>query len=63
MPAVSVHHTATTDAAWDADVQVGKLGDDYTEADLKAQSAAWLEWGAHPDGWISLVHGEIVCRA
>lgn len=34
-----------------------------TEADLKAQSAAWLEWGAHPDGWISLVHGEIVCRA
>ncbi len=33
-----------------------------TEEELKALSAAWLEWGAHPDGWISLVHGEIVCR-
>ncbi|MBS2964336.1 methyltransferase domain-containing protein [Actinocrinis puniceicyclus] len=33
------------------------------EQDLRAQSAAWLEWGAHPDGFISLVHGEILCRA
>lgn len=47
MPAVSVHHTATTDAAWDADVQVGKLGDDYTEADLKAEFA-WVPDGADP---------------
>jgi HK97 family phage prohead protease len=41
MPAVSVHHTATTDTAWDAAAQVGKLGDDYTEADLKAEFA-WV---------------------
>jgi ubiquinone/menaquinone biosynthesis C-methylase UbiE len=34
-----------------------------TEEELEAHSAAWLEWSAHPDGWISLVHGEILCRA
>lgn len=32
------------------------------EADLEAQCAAWLDWAARPDGWISLVHGEIICR-
>jgi HK97 family phage prohead protease len=47
MPAVSVHHTATTDAAWDANAQVGKLGDDYTTADLKAEFA-WVPDGADP---------------
>lgn len=34
-----------------------------TEEELKALSAAWLEWAAHPDGWISVAHGEILCRA
>lgn len=34
-----------------------------TEAELEALSASWLEWGAHPDGWFSIVHGEILCRA
>jgi SAM-dependent methyltransferase len=33
-----------------------------TEADLQRISAAWQRWAADPDGWISLLHGEILCR-
>ena len=32
-------------------------------ADLTAISAAWQAWAAHPDGWIALLHGEILARA
>jgi ubiquinone/menaquinone biosynthesis C-methylase UbiE len=31
--------------------------------DLARIAAAWREWAADEDAWISLVHGEIVCRA
>ncbi|HEV2343701.1 MAG TPA: methyltransferase domain-containing protein [Actinocrinis sp.] len=34
-----------------------------TEADLHALSKGWLAWGADPDGWLSIAHGEILCRA
>jgi len=34
-----------------------------TEEELDALSAGWLAWGAHPDGWLSIPHGEILCRA
>jgi SAM-dependent methyltransferase len=31
-----------------------------TRADLQAISAAWEQWAADPDGWISVLHGEIL---
>ena len=34
-----------------------------TEEDLQRISAAWQTWAAHPDGWLSLLHGELICRA
>jgi hypothetical protein len=34
-----------------------------TRGDLEAISAAWQAWAAHPDGWIALLHGEILARA
>ncbi len=29
---------------------------------LQELSAAWREWAAHPDGWITILHGEILIR-
>ena len=34
-----------------------------TEADLRRISDGWLEWAAADDGWLSILHGEILCRA
>jgi SAM-dependent methyltransferase len=34
-----------------------------TEADLRRISAGWQAWAQAPDGWFSLLHGEIICRA
>jgi hypothetical protein len=31
-----------------------------TLAELEEISAAWREWAAHPDGWFSLLHGELL---
>ncbi|MGH6655934.1 MAG: methyltransferase domain-containing protein [Actinocrinis sp.] len=33
------------------------------EEQLEELSQGWLAWGANPDGWLSLLHGEILCRA
>lgn len=33
-----------------------------TDADLERISAAWKEWTASPDGWFTILHGEIICR-
>ncbi|HEX7339543.1 MAG TPA: class I SAM-dependent methyltransferase [Rhodanobacteraceae bacterium] len=33
-----------------------------TQADLERISQAWKQWAASPDGWLSLLHGEIICR-
>ncbi len=33
------------------------------EATLEAISAAWRTWATRPDGWISILHGEILCTA
>src|ERR1700760_3551478 len=30
--------------------------------ELEAISGAWREWAAHPDGWISLLHGELLIQ-
>jgi SAM-dependent methyltransferase len=34
-----------------------------TNADLRRISAAWKRWAADPDGWLSILHGELICRA
>jgi len=34
-----------------------------TQADLEEMAQGWRRWAADPDGWISLLHGEILCRA
>ncbi|MFI5730365.1 class I SAM-dependent methyltransferase [Kribbella sp. NPDC051587] len=33
------------------------------EATLEGISQAWRRWAARPDGWISILHGEILCTA
>ena len=30
--------------------------------ELRALADAWRAWAAHPDGWISILHGELVIR-
>lgn len=32
-----------------------------TREDLAGIAAAWREWGAHPDAWFAITHGEILC--
>ncbi len=34
-----------------------------TESDLARMAAAWQEWAASEDGWLSVLHGEILGRA
>lgn len=34
-----------------------------SEDDLRRLSAGWRTWAADPDGWLSLLHGELICRA
>ncbi len=33
-----------------------------TEADLEAMAAAWRRWVDAPDGWMAMLHGEVLCR-
>lgn len=33
-----------------------------TATDLQSISEAWLEWAKSEDGWISIPHGELICR-
>jgi SAM-dependent methyltransferase len=33
-----------------------------TSDHLRRISEAWKRWAAHPDGWLSLLHGELICR-
>ncbi|MGQ0466866.1 MAG: class I SAM-dependent methyltransferase [Sporichthyaceae bacterium] len=35
----------------------------YTRADLQEISDAWRTWTDSPDGWVTLLHGEILARA
>ncbi|WP_416900515.1 class I SAM-dependent methyltransferase [Micromonospora echinospora] len=34
-----------------------------TEEDLARLSTGWREWAAADDGWFTILHGEILCRA
>jgi len=33
-----------------------------TQADLQRISDGWRAWAAHPDGWLSLLHSEVLAR-
>ncbi|MQA79123.1 MAG: methyltransferase domain-containing protein [Streptosporangiales bacterium] len=33
-----------------------------TAADLDRIAAGWRVWGAEPDGWFGVLHGEVLCR-
>lgn len=33
-----------------------------SRADLERLSAGWRRWAEHPDGWFSILHGEVLCR-
>jgi SAM-dependent methyltransferase len=33
-----------------------------TSDDLRRISEAWKRWAAHPDGWLAILHGELICR-
>ncbi|NIZ92462.1 methyltransferase domain-containing protein [Kineococcus rubinsiae] len=32
------------------------------EDGVAAMVGAWREWTAHPDGWMAMTHGEVLCR-
>ncbi len=34
-----------------------------TEGELAAVAAAWRAWAADPDGWFSVLHGEVLIHA
>lgn len=34
-----------------------------TEPDLRRIAQAWRDWAAAGDGWMSILHGEILCRS
>jgi len=40
-------------------VRTGAAGED----DLRAIADGWTAWAADPDGWLSVLHGELICRA
>ncbi|WP_214316651.1 class I SAM-dependent methyltransferase [Nonomuraea sediminis] len=33
-----------------------------TRGDLERIANGWRDWAAAPDGWISILHGELICR-
>ena len=37
-------------------------GGHATQDDLQAVAQTWRQWGAEPDGWFVVVHGEILCH-
>jgi SAM-dependent methyltransferase len=48
-----------TDSAF-ADHALERGGSD--RAELETIAAGWRDWAAAPDGWFTVLHGEIVCR-
>ena len=46
-----------------SDIAGQLLGSGLATADeLRQIAAAWQDWAAEPDGWFSLLHGEILIR-
>jgi hypothetical protein len=31
-------------------------------SDLARIARGWRAWGAHPDGWLAIVHGQVLAR-
>ncbi|MCH7230434.1 class I SAM-dependent methyltransferase [Glycomyces sp. L485] len=40
-----------------------QAGGHATRRDLEAIAEAWRAWGARPDAWLMIPHGQILCRA
>jgi SAM-dependent methyltransferase len=38
-------------------------GGEATRSDLVRMSGAWRSWAAADDGWLAILHGEVICRA
>jgi len=38
-------------------------GGHATPAPLEEMAAGWREWGAAPEGWFAVLHGEVLARA
>ena len=34
-----------------------------TEQTLQRIASGWRDWAADEDGWLSILHGEVLCRA
>ncbi len=43
--------------------EIAVAGGHATEDDLAEIAEAWRAWGADPDGWFAVLHGEARCRA
>jgi SAM-dependent methyltransferase len=62
-----------TDRAWWGGLWADRVvGSDFaprareqgaTDAGLRRIRDAWLRWSEAPDGWLTVLHGEILCRA
>jgi ubiquinone/menaquinone biosynthesis C-methylase UbiE len=51
------------DRMTDSAIAQQALRDRFASADeLRAMADAWRAWAAHPDGWYSVQHGEVLCR-
>jgi hypothetical protein len=54
---------------WAERVVESSLADQAIERGLSSRSdlddiaAGWLNWAANPDGWFTVVHGEIIATA
>ncbi|WP_432564687.1 methyltransferase domain-containing protein [Kineococcus sp. SYSU DK003] len=73
-PSASVWTFATPDSrAWwgstwaervEASTLTERLRAGGVEQDgIEAMAADWRAWTQHPDGWMTMVHGELLCRA
>jgi 2-polyprenyl-3-methyl-5-hydroxy-6-metoxy-1,4-benzoquinol methylase len=72
-PTASVWCYATpADRAWWGDMWAERIvdsaiagqavdGGHADAAELRAISRAWREWAEQPDGWFTVLHGEVVC--
>ncbi|BCJ51230.1 hypothetical protein Asp14428_27050 [Actinoplanes sp. NBRC 14428] len=45
-----------------SDLAAQALASGATRDELTRISAGWRTWAADPDGWLSLLHGELICR-
>ncbi|MCI2239279.1 methyltransferase domain-containing protein [Paenibacillus sp. TRM 82003] len=73
LPSASVWVFATPDerawwgGTWAQRTETAPLADrlrggGFSDGDVASAAQAWREWAAEPDGWTTMVHGELLCR-